>query len=190
MSGNPTYISALKRLARTKGDIVDAITLPDYLQKAEDRPAAIIETARLEDALQNLIESKMVPLTNPETDEMFNSDRLLGSLSAKIQMSYALGLIGPHSRRDFTTIRLIRNALAHSRKAIFFQTKEISNACDQLSLLERYTDHQTWNGINPPFDTARKRFMATISLSWIAIFEVVRPEFNDETHPLLHVPLD
>ncbi|WP_425417497.1 hypothetical protein [Oricola indica] len=190
MSRDPTFISALKQLSRERQSIGDVFTKFDYIKKTEDRPAAIIAATDLEDGLRDLLAAQMVALNKTETDEMFTGERLLGSFSAKTQMAYALGLIGKNTRRDLDIIRLIRNAFAHSRKVIFFDTPEISDACAQITLPERFPDPSRWEGVDQPMNTPRRRFLGTISLYTIAIIEAQFPHFADQENPLSGIPLD
>jgi len=179
MSRDPSYITALKQLSRQRGDIVDALTQLEYFQRSEDRPAAILVSTHLEDSIQDLILTKMVPLNSTELGEMFSGDRLLGTFSAKIQIAYALGLIGPKTRRDLDLIRLVRNAFAHSRKTIRFATKEVADVCDQLTMLERFPDLSGFGGIVQPIDTPRRRFIATVTLYQMGMFQAEKL-FDDE----------
>ena len=51
-------------------------------------------------------------------------------------MAYAMGLIGPISRRDLDLIRLLRNEFAHSRISFGFTAPAVAAVCAQLKILE------------------------------------------------------
>jgi hypothetical protein len=55
-------------------------------------------------------------------------------LSDKIKLAYGLALIGEQTRRDLNRLRDIRNAFAHARQNITFDTKAIANICGALEL--------------------------------------------------------
>ena len=191
LSRDPRYLSDLKRLSRESPGIVDAIMGPEYLKASDDRAAAIIVSTHLEDQLKELILSKMIHLTQTEIGELFVGDSPLATFGAKVHLAYALGLIGKLSRQDLNLVRLIRNAFAHARKPIQFNTNEVATACEKLTLPDRYQAIERWKGIEQPMDTPRLRFVATVKLYEIGIMYAIRPELHtldDDHHPV--VPLD
>jgi hypothetical protein len=111
--------------------------LLDELKEQHDRAAAVILAALLEDALRDAILSRMVPLTEQKERQIFGPDSPLGSLSAKIKVGFALGVYGPETRADLDTIRGIRNAFAHARRPIKFDTPEIAAECAKLRIPRR-----------------------------------------------------
>jgi DNA-binding MltR family transcriptional regulator len=68
---------------------------------------------------------------------MFLEDAPLATFAARIRIGYALGIYGPKTRDDLTFIRHVRNVFAHTRHAVDFDTKEISDASNQISLADR-----------------------------------------------------
>ncbi|RTL93071.1 hypothetical protein EJV44_16815 [Ancylobacter aquaticus] len=57
----------------------------------------------------------------------------LGTLSARISASYALGLLTDSQFKDLGILRKIRNEFSHTWKPISFKDKKISSLIDQLS---------------------------------------------------------
>jgi hypothetical protein len=47
-------------------------------------------------------------------------------------VGFALGIIGTQIRADLNCVRDIRNAFAHARRAIRFDTPEVAAACESL----------------------------------------------------------
>ena len=137
MARVPSTIAALKKLAKEKPGLGDIIFLADYLKKVEDRAAAIIANTQVEDALEDAIASKLVPLNATEYSDLFTGAQPLASFGAKTKFAFALGIIGKQTRSELDTIRWIRNAFAHSRKPLWFDTKEVAAACERLTLPER-----------------------------------------------------
>jgi DNA-binding MltR family transcriptional regulator len=77
----------------------------------------------------------MVSLSIEERDRLFTGTGPLSSFSTKIQLAYAMGIIGKKVRHDLDTIREMRNAMAHASKQINFETKEIVTLCRGLHVL-------------------------------------------------------
>jgi DNA-binding MltR family transcriptional regulator len=71
----------------------------------------------------------MIPLNKTQIDSIFGVEGVLSSFSAKIKIAFALGFIDADLRNQFDKIREIRNAFAHSKSAIDFNTPSIRRAC-------------------------------------------------------------
>ena len=83
------------------------------LAQEGERSAVIIGAAKIEEQVEGLL--KAVLVNNPSSnDPLFDSDRALGALSAKIEMAYRLGLFTPELRSALDIVRRIRNQFAHS----------------------------------------------------------------------------
>ncbi len=80
-----------------------------------ERVAVIISAARIDYVLEGILKGLMVPHTGP-SDPLFDSERLLGSFSAKISLSYRIGLIDSELEAAITIIRKIRNDFSHSMR--------------------------------------------------------------------------
>lgn len=126
------------------GDLFPFGLFPDFEnpdRKGDDRTIAIITGTVLEQSLEAGIITKLRPLE--EADEravFFGESAPLNSLSQKITMAYALGIIGPLARSDLNIFRNVRNTFAHSRLAITFDEPEIVEACRFLTLPNRWPD--------------------------------------------------
>jgi hypothetical protein len=80
-----------------------------------ERVAVIISAARIDFVLESLLKGLMVPNTSG-SDPLFDSDRPLGTLSAKIALAYRLQLVDAELRQAMTVIRKIRNDFSHSMR--------------------------------------------------------------------------
>jgi hypothetical protein len=80
-----------------------------------ERVAVIISAARIDYVLEGILKGLMVPHTGP-SDPLFDSERPLGSFSAKISLSYRIGLIDSELEAAITIIRKIRNDFSHSMR--------------------------------------------------------------------------
>lgn len=78
--------------------------------KETDRAAAILISAEIETQLTTLLEQFFVPGT---TSIRLLEPEPLGSLGAKIELAYRVGMISPELHRELHLIRKIRNKFAH-----------------------------------------------------------------------------
>jgi hypothetical protein len=85
------------------------------LQMLEERGrgAVLVGVARVDAALENLLQAVMVS-PGSKRDGLFQPDRPLGSFGAKIALAARLGLIDAAVERSLHTLRRVRNAFAHS----------------------------------------------------------------------------
>jgi DNA-binding MltR family transcriptional regulator len=77
-----------------------------------DRAAVILGAAKLDYLLYQVLFKFLLPNPN-NNDELLSGDSPLSTFSAKINMSYRLGLIDSEFSRALHLIRKIRNAFAH-----------------------------------------------------------------------------
>jgi hypothetical protein len=126
----------------------------------EDRVAAIVAAAYMDDYLEELLRlwingRRMVHLAVGEdkrrlgklVNELLKTDSPLGSFSARISMSFVLGIIGPIMHKDLVCIKEIRNKFAHrvtvadkSGKPVHvtFDTQQIADWCKNLKFLSHF----------------------------------------------------
>ena len=147
-----------KRYRFTDGD-EDLVTILGQIYKGDDRATAIVGAAFVDDALEqvlrllfketerhdidklpnekNAIEKSFLKVAN----DLFAPDRSLGSFRAKIDLSFALGVIGYGAFSDFTIIKDIRNLFAHhmldvgDKKPVSFETPAIVSLAQRFSPL-------------------------------------------------------
>lgn len=139
----------LKALIRKKR------TLRDYfsLQYEGDRAFAIVSSSILEDNLEFAILSRFVDLSQRDIDYLFKGDAPLATFSAKIKIAFALGVFNVDVRADLNCIRDIRNAFAHARRSIDFNTLEIAAACEHLKSWKLAQGPKTAGSAISPRDT-------------------------------------
>ena len=77
------------------------------------RGAVLVGVARVDAALERLLQAVMLPTTS-RNDSLFQADRPLGSFGARISLAHRLGLIETPVERALHTLRRVRNAFAHS----------------------------------------------------------------------------
>jgi len=133
-----------------------------------DQAVALVNTVALERTLEQTILNRMVPLSKAETTELFVGMAPLSSLSAKIKIAYAMGIIGEKGKKDMDLVKDIRNQFAHSFHELSFETPEVSSACFKLTV----PDHASQMGriLEPEIlGKARYRFILSCQLMWVAL---------------------
>lgn len=125
---------------------MDAIDELYYL--ASDRAVGIVVASIVEIHLTDLIKSALLP--NPISYDgesvdrrMFQSSGPLGAFSAKIKLSYLMGLVSEEAYRDLENMRWIRNRFAHYIDVGSFTVQEIADRCMNFKMIDRYViDHK------------------------------------------------
>ena len=80
------------------------------------RGAVLVGVARVDAALEHLLQAVMTPAT-AKGDGLFMPDRPLGSIGAKVVLASRLGLIDTGVERALNALRKLRNAFAHSAES-------------------------------------------------------------------------
>jgi DNA-binding MltR family transcriptional regulator len=94
-------------------------------QQESDRGCVIFGTSRLEDDLEALLRACCLDdadAVKKIVDPLFQGFAPFSSFFAKIQVSYAMGLISEETYTTLNLIRKIRNDFAHERNAVSFQS--------------------------------------------------------------------
>jgi hypothetical protein len=113
-----------------------------------DRGACLLIVAQLKNELEAAILSAMPKMQSDLRREMLEQDGPLATFSRKISMAAALGIIGPKSRYNFRIIRHVRNAFAHAKLPIGFETKEVADVCGELHIIDPLAPHSQRERIN------------------------------------------
>jgi hypothetical protein len=99
----------------------------------DDRAIVLISTTVVEQSLEGALLKRFKALSPDEEREIFSEDGApLSSFDPKVRIGFALGLFGKLAKTDLATLRHVRNAFAHSRLEITFDTPEIALACAML----------------------------------------------------------
>jgi hypothetical protein len=122
------------------------------------RGACLLIVAQMENELEAAIVSAMPKMSSDVRAEMFERDGPMATFARKISMAAALGIIGPKTRSNFKIIRHVRNAFAHAKIPIDFETVEVARACEELHMIDPTAPHSTQEYINV-FEGARPLFM-------------------------------
>lgn len=107
----------------------------DRLSRATDQAAALTGAAYLELLLEKLLTASFRPLSEGDTRRMFDGsgNGILCTLSSKIRMAYAIGVIDDEMYGDLKLINDIRNVFAHTLHDVDFNHELIKADCSKLS---------------------------------------------------------
>ena len=106
----------------------------DAFHAESDRGAAVLAGSFAENTLGHYLRACM---RDPKVaDELFAPMGPLSSLSQRIAVAYAFGLISAAHYRDFQAIRRIRNHFAHHPFDATFGSTEIAKAAADLSMMD------------------------------------------------------
>lgn len=110
-----------------------------------DRAIVLVTTTVVEHGLEHAILEALAladaPGQNESRDTLFDGESaIVGDLSSKIRFALLLKIIGPTTAGDLHLIRAIRNAFAHGRQVLTFDTPEISACCNQLAASRQWEE--------------------------------------------------
>jgi Domain of unknown function (DUF4145) len=149
---------ALRNLSyrNATNDEVEQILKQVYAEE-NDRGACLLLSADLENALDQATKVRL-ELTDTEIDEMYGQDAPLGTFSRKISFASAIRIVGPITKHNLTAIRHIRNAFAHSRIPMTFETAEVKRVCDSFKIIKAWVGDNHLLGRFDPSSNSRQRF--------------------------------
>jgi hypothetical protein len=101
-----------------------------------DRAAGIVGGAFVENDLRNAIETRLVQNDNL-LNKMFKPSGPLGPFETKATLGFLLGIYDKDTLDDIVAIAKVRNAFAHSRKPLLFTSREISDQCRAIKIVDR-----------------------------------------------------
>lgn len=113
------------------GDIEYMSAFLKEFEAETDRGAVLVGAALLDSRLERLLLSHML-LGKVAEDLVKGGNAPLGTFSARINATYAFGLITTAERKDLNLIRAIRNEFAHSEHGLTFADQKIVGLCSSL----------------------------------------------------------
>jgi DNA-binding MltR family transcriptional regulator len=97
---------------RQRADFEAWADILDAFATESDRAAVVLAVAKLDELLAELLQRVFRPSATAQ-DELLDIEKPLGTFSAKIHISYRLGLIDASFARALHLVRRIRNSFAH-----------------------------------------------------------------------------
>ncbi|WP_157644159.1 hypothetical protein [Burkholderia ubonensis] len=124
---------------------MDETAFIQSLYEESERAGVVLAIAKIDAELEALLKSVLLPCAGGE-DSLFDSDRALGTFSAKIAIAHRLGLIDGEFEHALQLMRKIRNEFAH----------HVDNASlSRGGHRDRVAHLARWTKKNPHFDNAR-----------------------------------
>ena len=107
------------------------VELLSDLEHESERGAVLLIGAALDDALKDLLKIRFIQAKS--TNELFEGTAPLSTFSARIDLSFSVGVISEAERRLLHKLRKIRNECAHVR-TIRFHEAPLRDKCLSLKL--------------------------------------------------------
>jgi Domain of unknown function (DUF4145) len=93
----------------------------EELKTQSDRGVAVVAAAMLEELLELVICARLIEISSNRKEALFDKmNAPLSSLSAKIEMAFALGIISESARVAMHLVREVRNKFAHRLAPLTF----------------------------------------------------------------------
>ena len=112
-------------------DLADFSAFLDEFQQETDRGAALVGAALIDLKLADTLRSFMVSPAAARS-LLDGGTAALGTFSARIKATFALGLIDDNERRECDIIRRVRNEFAHRPHGVGFDDPAIATFCERL----------------------------------------------------------
>ena len=154
----------------------------DEIEAQNDRATIIVGVSFVEHFLDEALVTRLRKLADKERETVFSASGIFPTLSRKILGAYALGLIGPKTRRELDLLRSIRNEAAHNVNPVTFDTSQIKSRVKELTLINAVPrEIKLFIPANPiitPTSSLRDRFVMSLRFLSIALWLV---QHNSET---------
>jgi hypothetical protein len=131
---------SLKSFIKAAPNKRELAQLMDEINTGSDRAMAIVTAVMIENALADAIQARFVRLSTEDRAAIFEGMAPLSSFSSKIKVGFAPGIYVKRIRHDLDRVREIRNAFAHSRRPISFETPAIRTVCESLWFPSLFND--------------------------------------------------
>lgn len=128
--------------------------------------------AYLDAQLEKLLKAYFVDDPNV-ADELLGRSKALSTFASRIDMTYALGFIGPQTRRDLHLIRKTRNLFGHEYRPLTFEDQPISARCQELY-------HHVFDKDFPPRKIFTRTVMGILAVIHIQLARARHAEIPDD----------
>ena len=113
-----------------------AKTIALQMLEERGRGAVLVGVARVDAALEHLLQAFLSPAA-AINDGLFQPDRPLGSIGAKVALARRLGLIDAGVEKALNALRKLRNAFAHSAESASLSDPVHSSRLAEVYVLAR-----------------------------------------------------
>lgn len=108
------------------------VFLLEQFKKESDRAAVILVASIIDETLGTLLKSYLVPVPSSDDSLFDNATSPLSTFSAKIDITYRIGLISGKFSRDLHIVRKIRNSFAHDIYGCSFSNGSVKSRIKEL----------------------------------------------------------
>jgi DNA-binding MltR family transcriptional regulator len=105
--------------------------ITEEIKKSNDRGCVILAASFFDELLGNILNEFLIKDVKSD-DEIFTAFGPLSTFSAKVKMSYRLGLISVKEYKQLDIFRKIRNKFAHQLKSKNFADSDLKDLIDNL----------------------------------------------------------
>lgn len=119
--------SLSKKLSRRDPSDEELSAALDQMHRSDDRSAAILGAAMVENSLVQALQPHFNRVTN-EAELFFAEGAPLGTFRNRIVMGYSLGVYDEEVRGELDVIRDVRNQFAHALLSLTFDNEAIASA--------------------------------------------------------------
>jgi DNA-binding MltR family transcriptional regulator len=108
------------------------------LTPESDRGIAVLSAAFIDMELEKLLTRFFVDAP-AVTKDLLGQSRPIGTFSSRIDLCFAVGLIGKATHRNLHLVRKVRNDFAHSGKPLKFSEPQIAARCREFAINDEET---------------------------------------------------
>ncbi|RIV68404.1 hypothetical protein [Flagellimonas aequoris] len=168
--------------------------LLEQFQKESDRAAVILVVSIIDENLQTLLKTYLVP-TPSSSDSLFDSATSpLSNFSSKIDMAFRIGLISGKFARDLHIVRKIRNSFAHDIYGCNFENGSVISRIRELENSFHNTILEAMEGIERNDDLLegiRGKFIFMTSMMVWELTDLIENtnELREHVHERFYNPL-
>lgn len=167
-------LKTLSRKMPTREEMHEAL---DHIARESDHTTVILGTALVETALRLAISARThKDLSSAEDGSLFEGDGPLATFSAKTRLALAFEVINTEMRTELDRLRDIRNAFAHSKSFLTFETEEVRAACATLTM-PHYDTGAPWKVEGDRViwvpDTPRDQFLVSVRMTWVFLYQAI-----------------
>ena len=123
---------------------------------ADDRSFCLLLASMLENTLDTALDAWIGEQPEVLCKNLYEQDGLLATFARKITFAIVTQIAGPVSRENLRLMRHIRNAFAHAKIPITFNTPEVAAACADLVRINIFDPPEEPNQLSDL--TPRERF--------------------------------
>ena len=126
-------VQALRKLSRRDSTPEHhAAYVEQLMPETNHRGACIFLCANVETALDAALQAM---LSLDESSTLLDGEDQFSTFARKIELGYALRIYGEQTRDNLATMRHLRNAFAHAKIPLMFDTPEVAAVCQQFTII-------------------------------------------------------